>query len=91
MPALLEIHSGPHDGLRKTWPEHPEVRLHKTQGPQVFLIIDYDPAFPTEGVVLRLQETQGGVEVQVGTVSSFRRFGEVFQVGQTWLCVRKEA
>lgn len=95
MPALLEIHSGPYDGLRKEWPEqYQEVILHNTQCPNAFLIIDYDPQFPTEGVRVKLQEAQGGVEIQVGDVLTFKRFGERFQVGQIWLSVqnvRKEA
>lgn len=92
MPALLEIHSGPYDGLCKPWPEQlPEVILHNTQSPGVFLIIDFDPQFPTGGVRIRLQEARDGIEVQVGGAPSFKRFGELFQVGQIWLCVRKEA
>lgn len=95
MPVLLEIHSGPYDGLCKPWPEqHSQVMLHNTQSPDVFLVINYDPQFPSEGVRMRLQDAQGGIELQLGNVTSFKRFGELFQVGQTWMCVqnvRKEA
>lgn len=94
MPALLEIHSGPYDGLRKPWPNQPAIILRNTQSPEAFLIIDYDPQFPAEGVRVSLQEARGGVEVRLGNDPSFKSFGELFQVGQTWMCVqnvRKEA
>jgi hypothetical protein len=53
-----------------------------------FVVIDYDPDFPSGGVRLRLEE--GGVRIEVAGDSTPKGYGELFQVGQIWLRVRKE-
>ena len=90
MPIYVEVLSGPRDGLSKPWPEGAEeVKLgNDSQDPRAFLVIDYDPDFPAEGVRLRLRE--GGVQIEAEGDSTLKGYGEFFRVGQIWLCVRKD-
>lgn len=78
MNAVLEVMSGPADG--EAVPIHaPVVRLGPCEGS--LLSLSYDPLVPKEGVELKVGE-EG---VWIGP--SMKDYGEIFQVGQTWLRV----
>jgi hypothetical protein len=88
MPICVEVLSGPRDGLSKAWPEGPEEVKLGNDPESSFLVVDYDPKFPSGGVRLRLEE--GGVRIEAEGDSTLKGYGELFQLGQIWLRVRKE-
>ena len=82
--ANLVVMSGPDDGAIF---ELNDTKVLIGDSPECQVVIHYDPQLPPDGVEMRIQGNSLIFKDKANGKEGIGKFGELYQVGQTWIAV----